>query len=49
VKTKHDGQQGLVKSLQKLEKIGVKSSAVLPKELASLEDDTPVLLEMVEV
>ncbi|MFN9690827.1 MAG: DNA recombination protein RmuC [Vampirovibrionales bacterium] len=49
VKTKHDGQQGLVKSLRKLESIGVKSSAVLPKELTTSEDDTPLLLETVEI
>ncbi len=45
VKTKHDGQQGLVKSIRKLETIGVKSSAVLPKELVAVEEDTPLLLE----
>jgi DNA anti-recombination protein RmuC len=49
VKIKHDGQQGLVKSLRKLESIGVKSSAVVPKELTVLEEESLLALETLPV
>jgi DNA recombination protein RmuC len=49
VKIKHDGQQGLLKSIRKLENIGVKSSAVVPKELTVVEEESPLALETLPV
>jgi hypothetical protein len=46
---KHDGQQGLLKSIRKLENIGVKSSAVMPKELTVVEEESPLALETLPV